>query len=407
MPRTSSRRASNGNGSVRKINITRNGRTYTYWQGRYTSGFHPGTGKQMQKSIYGQTKREVEMRLKEITLELHHGTYHEPCKLTFREWSQEWTENYLASIKPRTADSYKSTVKKHLCPAFGATKLVDLDNQMIQTFISSLDSATKDRKALSPKTIKNTHGVLHTCLQQAVDSGLIERNPAEGCKLPRREKGERFVFDEDSIKPFIDACHQHSDGILYLVTMFCGLREGELLGLTWDCIDLDNAVITVKQQLQRQRAGEAKGTHTLGSTKNGKTRYITVAAYVIDLLRLQKAKQAVWERRAGDAWNNPDGLVFTDELGRSRSAQTVYLRFKKLVSELGYPQARLHDLRHTFATMSLRNGDDVKTVQEHLGHYSAAFTLDMYGHVTPTMHTDSANRMQAFIEAVTKEDRQG
>ena len=133
-----------------------------------------------------------------------------------------------------------------------------------------------------------------------------------------------------------------------------------------------------------------------------KLRQITAAPFVVDLLKKQRRLQESQKRLAGEAWEN-SGLVFTNEMGHHLSAQTVYLHFKKLAGQAGFPSARFHDLRHSYAVVSLQSGDDIKTVQENLGHHTAAFTLDVYGHVTEQMKRNSADRMQRFIESLSKE----
>lgn len=399
MPRKQSMgRNANGNGSIRKITTTRNGKEYTYWQARYTEGYDPGTGKQIQRSITGKTQKEVAQKLKQATLDIDNGTYTAPCKLTVGEWLDVWTEDYLSAVKPRTVDSYKTTVENHLKKAFSTVRLDALKTHDVQRFYNALQVETKDRKALSAKSIKNIHGVFHKALQQAVDLGYIRMNPTTACKLPRVQRKEITPLDSEEISRFLSVCKGHRYEFLYLVTLFTGLREGEALGLTWDCIDFADGTITVNKQLQKERRGT--GEYCLVSTKNGKSRRITAAALVMDVLRRQRDRQEFWKRDAGAAWENSE-LVFTNEVGHHLSAQTVYLHFKVLVKEAGCPNARFHDLRHSYAVASLQNGDDIKTLQENLGHHTAAFTLDVYGHVTEKMKRDSADRMQRFIESVS------
>lgn len=149
--------------------------------------------------------------------------------------------------------------------------------------------------------------------------------------------------------------------------------------------------------------GKVKGgqEYVFGSLENDKPRLIVAADGVMDALREQKVRQLRWAELAGKAWNNADNLVFTTELGRYLSNQTVYLAFKKVVRALGMENIRFHDLRHTFAVNSLKAGDDIKTVQENLGHHTAAFTLDVYAHVTSGMKQASASRMEKYLQSVT------
>lgn len=397
MPRKTTNRAANGNGSIRKVTKTKNGKQYTYWEGRVTVGYDPGTGKQKQRTVSGKTQKEVTQKMRELTAALDAGTYHEPCKLTVGEWLDIWAKDYLTAVKPRTQDSYKTTVDTHLKPAFGAMKLEALTTHDIQQFYNRLKDGDKKQSALSPKTIRNIHGVLHKALEQAVDLGYIRTNPASKCKLPKVEKKEIKPLDDEQIKAFLTACKGNLYEYVYIVTLFTGMREGEVLGLTWDCIDFGKGVVTIDKQLIRQRRSD--GSHSLVSPKNGKSRYLMPPPYVMEILQLQKERQAQWRKAAGDAWEET-GLVFTNELGHNLSSQTVYLYFKGIARQIGCPAARFHDLRHSYAVVSLQSGDDIKTVQENLGHHTAAFTLDTYAHVTQRMRQASASRMQQYINGL-------
>lgn len=387
-----------GAGSIRKKTVVRNGTEYTYWEARFTTGFDPSTGKQKQRSITGKTQKEVAQKLRQFTAELDNGTYHEPSKMTVGEWLDIWKDEYLMSVKPRTQDSYTATVNTHLKPAFGAMKLELLSTHDIQRFYNRLRNGDKTQAALSPKTIRNIHGVLHKALEQAVDLNYIRTNPASKCRLPKVEKTEIKPLDSDQIKAFLGACKGHPYEYVYVVTLFTGLREGEVLGLTWDCVNFNKGTITINKQLLRKRRSD--GTYELASPKNGKSRYLTPAPYVMDILQAQKHRQTAWQEQAGSAWEQT-GLVFTNELGHNLSAQTVYLHFKKLAEQIGCQNARFHDLRHSYAVAALQSGDDIKTLQENLGHHTAAFTLEVYGHVTEQMKRDSADRMQRFIQSVS------
>ena len=412
------KRGAQGGGTIRKKTVQRNGQTYTYWEARITTGRDPGTGKQKQRSFSGKTQAEVRKKMQAAAVEIETGTYQEPSKLTLAEWLDIWAAEYLPDVKPRTLDSYKTTIKTHIKPALGAVKLQALKAPQVQKFYNDLqksgvtvakhDSDGKIVKKngtkvyetvpMSPKSIKNVHGVLHKALEQAAEIGYIRVNPADACKLPRVEKVEIKPLDSEDIARFVQVISGHPFENVYLVTLFTGMREGEVLGLTWDCIDFENGTITIRRQLMRERG---KGTYTLATPKNGKSRCIKAAATVMQILKQERTKQAEARLRAGMLWDNPLDLIFTNELGRNLSAQTVYLHFKKLAEKAGVPAARFHDLRHSYAVAALQSGDDIKTVQENLGHFSASFTLDVYGHVTEQMKKASAERMEQFIKGVS------
>lgn len=392
-----SKKSAASTGTIRKKTVTRNGKAYSFWEARYTEGYDPGTGRQIQRSITGKTQKEVSQKLKAATAAIDSGTYTAPCKMTLGQWLDIWKEEYLGAVKPSTVCSYKATIRNHLTPGLGAIRLDALDSHTIQSFYNSLEKPSNGQDGISPKTIKNVHGVLHKSLQQAVANGYIRYNPADACILPRIEKKELHPLDEGQITTFLRAIKGHRFEDLFIVTLFTGMREGEVCGLTWDCIDLQRGTLTINKQLQKMR--NTGGEYKLVPTKNSKGRTVTAAPFVVSILRQVKSQQQENKRRYGELWQDT-GFVFTDELGQHLKPQTVYRDFKKVVTEIGSPETRFHDLRHSYAVAAIRSGDDIKTVQSNLGHATAAFTLDIYGHVTAKMQQESANRMEQFINTV-------
>lgn len=417
MPRkkTGPGRAANGSGSIRKKTIKRNGKTYDYWEARCTIGVDPATGKQQQRSISGKTQKEVARKLRELSVEVDTGTYIKPSSLTLSEWMKIWLRDYLGGIKPSTAYLYQREVELYIIPHMGAVKLSAITPSMVQRFYNSLlNPAKAGVRALAPKTVKEIHGVLHQALKQAVANGELRFNPTESCKLPKREKPEIKPLEEKQITAFIQAIKGHPHEYLYLIAMFTGLREAEVLGLTWDCVDLNKGCITVCRQLRRMQ--EKGGNYYISTPKNGKARTISIGPSIIRLFQLQKQKLDTLKKAAGTLWNDcpmvftlsisteaPYDLVFRNEVGDRLSYRTVYDCFKRVVARIGIPNARFHDLRHTYAVASIKSGDDIKTLQSNLGHSTAAFTLDVYGHITEQMRCDSADRMERFIQSVSAE----
>lgn len=391
------RKAAAGAGTIRKKTVTRDGKEYTYWEARYTAGYDAGTGKQIQRSITGKTQKEVAKKLKEVTASIDAGTYMAPSKMTVGQWLDIWAKEYLVGVKPLTVTSYESISKNHIKPGLGAIRLEALTSHTIQGFYNRLAEPNGASDGLSPKSIKNVHGVLHRALQQAVANGYIRFNPTDACILPRITKKEISPLDEKQISVFLKAIKGHRFEALYTVTLFTGLREGEVLGLQWDCVNLSKGTILVNKQLQR--IPSSGGEYRLVDTKNSKGRKITAAPSVISILRQVKHKQLECRLRYGECWVD-SGYVFTDELGHHLKHKTVYDDFKQIMLDIGSPATRFHDLRHSYAVASIMSGDDIKTVQENLGHATAAFTLDIYGHVTEQMKQASADRMEQFIQAV-------
>ena len=388
------RRAAAGTGSIRKKTRTNpSGRTYTYWEARYSLGFDPKTGKQIQKSITGKTQKEVAQKLRSILTSIDTGSYREPCEMTLGAWMDTWLKEYLTHTKPLTQKTYFELVKKHIKPELGTIQLGALDTHTIQRFYNSLTEA-----GLSPKSIKNIHGVLHSALQQSLANNYITVNPTNACKLPRIVKPEIRPLEPEEIKSLLREAQLDDYCNLFIAALFTGMRQGELLGLSWDYVNFETGVITVRQQLQCK-----DGEYFLETPKNGKGRTILPAPMVMDALRKEKEKQQAAKDYAGACFQNPWNLVFTDALGKHLVRRTVVKHFKKVAKRAGVEESRFHDLRHTFAVTSLYAGDDIKSVQANLGHATAQFTLDVYGHVTQKMRQESADRMQKFYDQLYKE----
>lgn len=373
-------RNAHGSGTIRE---RKDGR----WEARYYVGYDPVTGKPIRKSIMGHTQQEVRKKLNAVTVAIDNGEYKEPSKLTVTEWFNIWVEEYSLNLKPLTMKSYRTQINNHIIPSLGRVKLGTLAPHHIQKFYNKLN------EYYSPKTIKNIHGVLHKGLKQAMDLGYLKTNPADICKLPKITKTQITPMDKDIIPAFMDAIKGHQFGTLYLVDLFTGLRQSEIIGLTWDCVDFEAGTVFVYRQYQKLNGG-----YKWATLKNGKTRLIKPANLVMDTLKAEKIRQAENRLMAGSAWDNPENFVFTNPLGTHMKHETISKNYKKVVAEIGCPDLRFHDLRHSFAVVSLQAGDDIKTVQENLGHHSASFTMDTYAHVTDAMRKASSERMDLFIK---------
>lgn len=389
MARKTTRNAQGG-GTIRQRSDGR-------WEARFTLGRDPGTGKQIQRSIYGSTQKEVRQKLAQAVAEIDNGTYQAPSKMTVGQWLDIWAAEYLGGVKPKTVESYHCQIKNHIKPAMAAVKLDALNAHTVQTFYNSLSAERDGKPGLSPKSVQIVHGVLHKALQQAVENGYIRFNPADACKLPRAEKPEIKPLDKDAMGAFVKAIRGHRFEAVYLTLLFTGMRRGEVCGLTWDCVDLDRGTILINKQLQNVPG--QPGEYRLISTKNSKGRTITAASSVVSLLKKHRAQQLRDRLQAGPLWKD-NGFVFCNEIGEHLSPSTVYNNYKRIVASIGLPDARLHDLRHSYAVAALQAGDDVKTVQGNLGHHAASFTLDVYGHVTEDMKQASADRMEQYIKIV-------
>lgn len=279
-------------------------------------------------------------------------------------------------------------------------KLSELAPPQIQAFYNGLQ-----RDGLAAKSVRNIHGILTKCLSTAVQVGYLRSNPASMVTLPKVEKKEIHPLTDEQVKDFLRVSVGDEYEILLKVILFTGLRESEAIGLTWDCIDFKAGTVKVCKQLQKRPLSD--GGFTFAPLKNDKSRTLSPAHFVLELLERRKREQAAQRLKVGELWEGwhtaeeqKSALVFTTATGGNLSPQTVYNHYKKLAVKIGAPDSRVHDLRHTFAVLSLQNGDDVKTVQGNLGHATAAFTLDVYGHVSERMKEDSAARMEKYIKGL-------
>lgn len=393
MARRSNTRSAQGSGTIRQ---RKDGR----WEARYTVGRDPGTGKQVQKSVYGSTQREVRKALSEAVAALDSGNYFEPSKMTVARWVEIWLQEYMGDKKYLTVKHYKAQCRTHIVPSLGAVRLADLTTPQIQAFYNRLQ-----REGMAAKSVRNVHGILTKCLSTAVQVGYLRDNPAQRTTLPKILKKEIHPLTDEQVKAFLRVASGDEYEIILKTILFTGLREAEATGLTWDCVDFSSGTIKVCKQLQKRPLKD--GGFTFAPLKNNKTRVLKPAPFVMDLLDRQRRDQAAQKLQAGPLWQGwttneerKTALVFTTATGGNLSPQTVYNHYKKLAIQIGAPDSRVHDLRHTFAVLSLQNGDDVKTVQGNLGHATAAFTLDVYGHVSERMKEDSAARMETYIRGL-------
>ena len=384
------KRSAKGGGSIRYREDKK------LWEARYSAGRDPGTGKQIQKSIYGKTKEEVRKKLSMKIVEYDSGLYSDPSQMRVREWAEIWQKDYLNSVKPSTKEQYSYNIRRHIIPSLGAIKLSKLTSPMIQRFYN------KSLETLSPKSVRNIHGILHKMMAQAVKVRYIPINPCDACEPPTVPRKEIQPLTPEQASRFLQEIKGTVNENMLIVDIFTGMRQSEIIGLTWDCIDFERGTITIYRQYRKERHYRAKGVYQFSPLKNNKPRTITPASTVIETLKRVKSEQEEFAKESGDMYSNSDGFVFTNHKGKPIPSSTIYGNFKRIAIKIGCPNARYHDLRHTFATLSLQNGDDIKTVSYNLGHATVAFTLDVYGHVSERMKKDSADRMENLIKGTLK-----
>ena len=335
-------RAAQGDGCIR---LRADGR----WEGIFTIGIDPGTGKQKRKSVYASTQAECRKKLREATEAIAAGTYTDPARITVGEWFALWQAEYLGDVKPGTAANYAQHVKKHVLPNVGAIRLLELRAPMIQRIYNSLQ-----RRGISPKTIKNLHGCIHRALEVAVKCEYLQRNPSDACTLPRSERAEIQPIDAPEVARLLKSLEGTEHEAFFKTALFTGMRSGELIGLTWDCVDFEKGVIYIRKQLQRPR--EKGAGYVFSSLKNDRPRTITPAPFLMQVLREHKRRQAQARLAAGNMWDDGGlpGLVFTNDHGHHLTQNSARKLLHAALEAAGIEKHRFHDLRHTYAVNSLR-----------------------------------------------------
>ncbi len=382
------KRAAQGSGSITKRTKVSNGKTYEYWEARITVGHDTGTGKQIQKYIYGKTQAEVREKLTKAVSALDQGIYVAPSKITVTSWFNEWLDTYCVDrLKPYTVSKYSSVIRNHISPQIGAMLLTNIKGIHIQRMYNNLL-----HQGLSAKSIRDIGGIMHKGFDIAVKQDLILVNPCDKAELPKVTQKEIKPLSDAEIPQFLQAIDKDPYCNAFALCLFAGLREAECLGLSWDQIDFDRQTITIDRQLQRAKGGFI----IVPFTKSNKPRTIKPPTITFDYLQKEKTIQMVNRLRAGALWENKHNLVFTNMVGDNVNIETFYKHFKSIASEIGRQDARPHDLRHTAATVAIASGADIKSVQSMMGHATASFTLNVYAHTSEKMMEDTAARIQDY-----------
>ena len=294
-----------------------------------------------------------------------------------------WLTHMKTDIKESTVCSYESAIANHICRAFPSAKLSEITADDVQLFIMSLTEGIDLDDPLSPKTIRNVHGVFHRMMQDAYDMGIIDENPTKHTKLPKVKKPEIIPMNNNQVHGFLKAITGHPLEIFFKLALFTGMRKSELIGLTWDCFNFEEGYIRV----YRQRAYDRKKRAYFFSTvKNGKPRTIFPATDVMEMMK-----------RLYDREPNSKYVFHGTDMNKHLTLSQVRKPFEALLNDINMTEFRFHDLRHTFAVLSIKAGVDLKTLSETMGHYSVAFTLDTYAFALTDMKEECAKRMQNYL----------
>ncbi|MFC2032647.1 tyrosine-type recombinase/integrase [Chloroflexota bacterium] len=328
------------------------------------------------------TKKEAEKRLSEMLNQLDNGTFMKPGKTTLAEYLERWLKDYAwPNLSPRGFERYAGIIRQHLISEPGSITLTQLKPEHLQQHYTTMLN-----NGLSAGTVRYHHAVLHVALQTAVKWGLVNRNVADAVDPPRIHRNEMQTWSEDEVSRFLEASKVSPYHELFFTALFTGMRRSELLGLAWQNVDFIFSQIYVNRSLHHLK----DGSYVFTAPKSAKSRRtIALSPSAILLMHGYKEKQKLEWAMLGVPLKDDD-LVFSTLEGKPLRPNTVTRAWTMLAIRAGVKVIRLHDARHTHASLMLKQGVHPKIVQERLGHSSVQMTLDTYSHVAPGLQEAAA-----------------
>lgn len=360
----------------------------------------PVTKRRRQKWQSGySTKRSAERALAQMISDVNAGTFVEKTRQTVADFAAEWLAAIEPTVRPATHYSYARNVRLHVLPYVGSARLGSVDAGTLNALYAKLlVEGRKDHASgsgLSARSVRYVHTITHRMFKDAVRWGRLARNPADAADPPRGAAGERAEFTTWTavqVRAFLVGTSGDRLGAAFVLLATTGMRRGEALGLRWGDLDLERGsasirqtVITVNHAVQIGQPKTAKGR-----------RAVTLDPGTVAVLREHRKRQVAERLQLGAGFTD-HGLVFCHVVGGPLHPERFSRVFADRARQLGLPPIRLHDLRHTWATLALAGGEHPKVVQERLGHANISITLDTYSHVTATLHAEAANRVAAII----------
>ncbi|MBI2850692.1 MAG: site-specific integrase [Chloroflexi bacterium] len=361
-------------------------------------GADPVTGKRKRQwvSVKGDSKT-AQKRLTELLRQLDTGTFVKPDKTSLGDYFERWLEDYArANLSPRTAQGYAQIFHTYAIPALGHLTLTQLRPQHLQNYYSE-----RLNDGLSAMTVMHHAMVIHKALQTAVKWGLLNHNLADAVELPRPKRTEMQIWDEHEMATFLEAAQPHPLYPLFYISLFTGMRRSEVLGLRWSDVDLMLGQVSVNRALHVLKGGQV----FFSSPKTAKGRRTIALPPSATLLLKRHWEKQVSERLLVGSRVASDSPVFSDINGDPLRPDTVTHAWTKLVRQTGLKYIRLHDARHTHASLLLKQGVHPKVAQERLGHATISTTLDIYSHVAPGMQEAAAVRFDEALATVYNNER--
>lgn len=345
-------------------------------------------GKRIQKR-FGKftTKKEAINACNEAIYRLEHGTYIEPTDLTIARYLRDWLETHRINLAVNTYRGYKVNIENHIIPAIGHILLQKLQPIDLQKFYSKM----LEEKNLSPSSISYVHATLRKCLNEAMKMQYVSRNVAMQVTTPKARKYNAQFLNTDEIKELLQSLQMTDIYIPTLIAIYLGLRRGEVLGLMWKDVDFEKGLVTVSRAYIPTPNG-----NVISNLKTEKSnRVIGVPDNLIAILKEEQQKQVRNKAIYGMNYND---YVCCKNDGTHISPDYWYKHFKKVLASNWLKDMRLHDLRHTNASLMLKAGVNMKVASERLGHTTIGITMDLYSHIDEELQRDAADKLNNIID---------
>ena len=342
-------------------------------------------------SFSAKTRRECQRWIKNTINQIDDGLSFSNTKITLEEYLSSWLTSKKGTLRSSTYTHYEQLVDSYINPHIGNRKINDLRPENIQALYNHLQV-----KEVGIPTIDKIHTVLHSAFSQAVKMGIIHRNPTSATIPPKMTEKEMQILDDSQVSQMLIAAKGHRWEALYHLAVTTGMRQIEILGLKWTDLDWIRKTIRIERQLVRPKGDTVRFSRP--KTKYGR-RVIMVGSNTIDVMRTHYENQNLEIQKVGEKWRE-NGLIFTTSNGNPIHHRNLLRNFKALLRDAGLAEMRFHDLRHTAASLMLNHGIPVIVVSRRLGHARASITLDIYGHLIPSMQSEAAELMDELVTPI-------
>lgn len=335
-----------------------------------------------------RTKKDAEAGAVEILGRQQKGEYVAPTKDTLGHYMRGWLDGRKAALRPSTWHGYDKNLRVHIEPRLGGVKVQQLTRERLGRFYAELQA---DR-GLGPRSVRHVHTLIRRALRDLVDDHVLARNPADRVELPKVGAGPMRVWSAGELRAFLEHVEADRLAALWRLAGVTGMRRGELCGLKWKYVRVDTAELSVEETLL-----DVKNELVNGEPKTARGhRTIPLDAGTVALLRWHQTAQKA-ERLAFGPGFNDDGYVFVDEAGEPVRPAWLTRAFTQRAKAAGLPAIRLHDLRHTSASLAVASGVPITVVSERLGHAKTSITLDVYAHAQPAQHREAADKLADVV----------